>query len=113
MAIALEKILNIDLETYLRLNDKKLSDYEVKGVHCVVHYSFRPYDDPIEKTTKEFAKTVPETAEVVVNYQTKTIAPGNSAEKFEKEMTGIALIPKQKKRHNPEIPLEDRAKVLE
>ena len=90
-AFPLEKILNVTATEYCASVGKKLSDYELKGVHFGSghHYTNIP-----EWYVKDFANLVPKNAEVVVNYRIFHSNRALNPAKVTAE--GTALIPKKK-----------------
>lgn len=80
----LEKILTVNVETYCKSVGKKVSDYELRGVHAdaATNHLIMEY----------FSKAVPETAEVVVDYTVKV----NTNSIKSNYIFGTALIPKNK-----------------
>lgn len=88
MTFSLEKILSIDIETYIRNKNKIINQYELRGVHLtkfVAAYISRD-DNPIEL----FAQEVPSKAEAVVNYN---VSLGAMTDRTLYCASGIALIP--------------------
>jgi len=64
MGIELDKILNIDIEVYVKSQGRKLQDYSLKGVQYL-----SSHNETKIKTFEHFANKVPPESEVVVNYQ--------------------------------------------
>lgn len=91
MAIALEKILALNIRDYCERVGKQLSDYQLQGVHSSIYVTIRTGDKPL--TT--FAEKVPDKAEVVVNYQMFNIGGGHPYCEGICFATGVALIPKE------------------
>ena len=81
----LEKILTVNARDYCESVGKKLSDYEMRGVHTK---SF--------KELESFAMNVPPNTEVVVDYM--SITTNYSTEYYQLNASGTALIPKPPKR---------------
>ncbi|MBI4919066.1 hypothetical protein HY837_03990 [archaeon] len=96
----LEKVLNLSLKDYLELNEKTIKDYSMHGLHyCIETKIVETMQDAINK----FAEKAPENTEAIVNYSQSHTSTGNNYTYIFISMTGIALVPKPKKRHNPEI----------
>jgi hypothetical protein len=90
MAIELENILNIDITQYCEMVGKSLSDYTPYGVQCTARD--RNAGEMINSLI-DFQESVPENAEVVVNFDISFAAASNDCFYF---LYGTALIPKQK-----------------
>ncbi|MCK5490874.1 MAG: hypothetical protein KAI67_03460 [Candidatus Pacebacteria bacterium] len=88
MAIELDKILTISLEEYCKLKEKKLSDYEIEGVHSFGTIVRGPEmkDSPKFKLASE----VPDVSEVVVGYNVQYVSPSSGSAFY--EANGNALI---------------------
>jgi|TARA_Y100000296_G_scaffold67744_1_gene80551 hypothetical protein len=64
-ALEEEDVLNVSPRDYVESVDKKLSDYEMKGIFGSDHsYSYKCLINIVEKVNKKFPK-----AEVVVNFK--------------------------------------------
>jgi len=78
----LEKILTVSPRDYCESVGKKLSDYEMRGVHCLFNNR-----DETRQVYRAFAEKVPLIAEVIVGY---TIVAAHHWE----YVIGTALIPR-------------------
>ena len=88
MAIDVEKILTVSAKEWCEMNDKKLNEYEARGVHSDGGMRFR---------LEGFAKEVPTEAEVVIGYRNTSAASGNSGNIGAVMYSyGTALIPRKK-----------------
>ena len=85
MAIPLDKILNLSIDLYVRNQSRILADYTLIGVHC---------DKP---RIDEFARLVPDNAEVVVNYEWRSHTSGGTINQDHFYQGGVALIRKEEK----------------
>ncbi len=117
----LEKVLTASLDEYTRyleLIGKSIRNYELVGVHISEIYSFEDDDDDDEVDSvllEDFVENVPENAEVVIAFndilsgahESKGYEADSHKSIFAYRASGIALIPKPKKRHNPPINDED------
>ena len=117
----LEKVLTVSLEEYTKHLDaigKNIEDYKLVGVHfSKIYFTFddregKPYQmDDVNVFLNDFAKRIPATAEVVIAFNdnlSTSNASYSSNNDFKKlaityRASGVALVPKKKKRHNPEI----------
>ncbi|MBW3004430.1 hypothetical protein KY310_01190 [Candidatus Woesearchaeota archaeon] len=89
----LEKILNVTATEYCLSVGKKLSDYELRGVHFGSGHN---YENAAAAYVFDFAENIPKNAEVVVNYQMSISKAGTSmTTESEVIATGVALIPKK------------------
>lgn len=95
----LDKILTISANEYCENKGKKLTDYELKGIHHMWDYVYKELSETIpDKAVEGFAKVVPSDAEIVVKYTPHGY--GDLKENiFHNRLTmgasGTALIPKK------------------
>ena len=82
MVFELEKVLALSARDYVESVDKRLNGYELKGVHS--------------SSMTTFLASIPEGAEVVVNYNLRTCNCSRDKKEHEVDAThyGVALIPK-------------------
>lgn len=90
MTIKLEKILTIKIDSYYETCIKPPDNYEVKGVHLIVKAANAGSVQSLQTTNvlEQFAKLVPDNAEVVVDFIPPTDMGNN-----EIYIGGTALIP--------------------
>jgi hypothetical protein len=87
MAFPLEKILTVDADTYCRSVKKDISDYELRGVNVANEFE----DEDLTSLHDAFAESVPESAEVVVEYRFTTALGDKYVDSY---ASGTALIPR-------------------
>ncbi|MEK6844524.1 MAG: hypothetical protein AABX83_03830 [Nanoarchaeota archaeon] len=101
MAISLEKILNVSLSDYLKTKyNDNVPNYDFVGLHMtsddIKNYVHVPNYDLVgvhsnSNDIEEFAKLVPDEAEIVVNYKI-ALALGTYTSSY--HQCGTALVPK-------------------
>lgn len=89
MAFPLEKILSMSAQDYVGSDVQIRDRYRPVGVH------FSETTGQPKESLDKFSKLVPESAEVVVDYQNNTSAGGGGGGSvvFYVQMSGVALIP--------------------
>jgi hypothetical protein len=94
----LEKILTISVEGYFKMNPlKDPRDYKPEGVHLILVEDWDHTRGISDQLKDDFARKVPENAEVVVDYVPSiSVSLGGNYYKIGYAASGTALVPKKK-----------------
>lgn len=100
MTIDTDRILTCSAREYVESVEKKLSNYEMRGVHLVNSIGYLGHVDGNTKVLEALLTQAPSNAEVIVDYRDSLSYNGNISGNHETTVTisahGVALIPKGK-----------------